>query len=121
LEPGNFITSILKIMFFNNFQLNLKHQEDAVLVPRECACSPEVAPLIYVSTSPAVEVVLEAHEMGPHLDYDDIMVEGRFEFIATPACTRSRKVAGPSGDIRFRSPSITNDEVRPISSSKNIY
>jgi len=108
-------------MFFNNFQLNLKHQEDAVLVPRECACSPEVAPLIYVSTSPAVEVVLEAHEMGPHLDYDDIMVEGRFEFIATPACTRSRKVAGPSGDIRFRSPSITNDEVRPISSSKNIY
>ncbi|XP_065344971.1 uncharacterized protein LOC135942650 [Cloeon dipterum] len=88
-----------------------QHQEDAVLVPRECACSSEVAPLIYVSTSHSVELVLEAHDMGPHLDYDDIMVEGRFEFIATPACTRSRKVTGPSGDIRFRSPSITNDEI----------
>ncbi|XP_059481881.1 uncharacterized protein LOC132200435 isoform X2 [Neocloeon triangulifer] len=88
-----------------------QHQEDAVLVPRECACSSEVAPLIYVSTSHSVEIVLEANDMGPHLDYDDVMVEGRYEFIATPACTRSRKVTGPSGDITFRSPSITNDEI----------
>lgn len=82
-----------------------------MLAPRECACSSDAAPLVYVSTSSAVELVLEARDMGPHLDYDDIMLEGRFEFIATPACTRSRRVSGSSGELRFRSPSTTPQEV----------
>jgi hypothetical protein len=44
-------------------------------------------------------------------DFNNFNFEGSWEFIRSPVCAKKQRLSGASGEIKFRSPSRTPEEV----------
>ncbi|XP_068086166.1 uncharacterized protein [Anabrus simplex] len=84
---------------------------DAPPLARDCLCSQDVLPFTFVSTAHVVELRFHVANMNATDDFNRLAFEGTWEFIRTPICSRKQRLTGPSGEIRFRSPSRTPEEV----------
>lgn len=83
------------------------------ILPRDCLCSQSesLLPFTFTSTAHIVEVHFQVTHMTPSDDFRGLNFQAKWEFIRSPICTRNQKLYGPSGEINFRSPSRTPDEV----------
>ncbi|XP_069694968.1 uncharacterized protein [Periplaneta americana] len=86
---------------------------DTPPLARDCLCasSDELLPFTFVSTAHVVELRFVVTGMNSSDDFNNFNFEGSWEFIRTPVCARKQRLSGASGEIRFRSPSRTPDEV----------
>jgi hypothetical protein len=64
-----------------------------------------------VSTAHVVELRFVVTGMNASDDFNNFSFEGSWEFIRTPVCARKQRLSGASGEILFRSPSRTPEEV----------
>ncbi|KDR18394.1 hypothetical protein L798_07556, partial [Zootermopsis nevadensis] len=80
---------------------------------RDCLCSStrQMLPFTFVSTSHVVELLFTVTGMNASDDFNNFNFEGSWEFIRTPVCARKQRLSGASGEIKFRSPSRTPEEV----------
>jgi hypothetical protein len=86
---------------------------DAPPLARDCLCSVADVPLpfTFVSTAHVVELRFLVTGMSASDDFSHFSFEGSWEFLRTPLCARKQRLSGASGEIRFRSPSRTPEEV----------
>ncbi|GFG32351.1 hypothetical protein Cfor_10995 [Coptotermes formosanus] len=86
---------------------------DTPSLARDCLCSPSdgLLPFTFVSTAHIVEVRFVVTGMNASDDFNNFSFEGSWEFIRTPVCARKQRLSGASGEIKFRSPSRTPEEV----------
>lgn len=89
---------------------------DTPPLARDCLCSSSegLLPFTFVSTAHVVELRFTVTGMNASDDFNNFNFEGSWEFIRTPVCTRTQRLSGASGEIRFRSPSRTPQEVRIV-------
>lgn len=82
-------------------------------LPRDCLCSSADSLLPYTFTSIAhvVEVKFNVYHMSSSDDFRILNFEASWEFVRKAVCTRKQKVRDVSGEITFRSPTRTPDEV----------
>jgi hypothetical protein len=87
---------------------------DTQPLARDCLCnsSHQLLPFTFVSTAHVVELRFTVTGMNASDDFNNFNFEGSWEFIRTPVCARKQRLSGASGEIKFRSPSRTPDEVR---------
>lgn len=87
--------------------------EGAAAVPRDCLCADEsgIIPFTFISTAHVVELRFDVMWMNSTDDYSTTFFEGTWEFIRKPVCVKNLKKIGSSGDLYFRSPSRTPEEV----------
>ncbi|KAG8242076.1 hypothetical protein J6590_072970 [Homalodisca vitripennis] len=85
----------------------------AVPLPRDCLCggSDHFLPFTFTSTAHIVEVHFNLFHMTSFDDFRSLNFHASWEFVRTPVCTRKQRIAGISGELLFRSPSRTPDEV----------
>jgi len=86
---------------------------DTPPLPRDCLCSTSegLLPFTFVSTAHVVEIRFVVTGMNASDDFNNFNFEGSWEFIRTPVCARKQRLSGASGEIKFRSPSRTPEEV----------
>jgi hypothetical protein len=86
---------------------------DTPSLARDCLCSPSdgLPPFTFVSTAHIVELRFVVTGMNASDDFNNFNFQGSWEFIRTPVCTRKQRLSGASGEIQFRSPSRTPQEV----------
>jgi hypothetical protein len=86
---------------------------DAPPLARDCLCSSpaDLLPFTFVSTAHVVELRFVVTGMNASDDFNNFSFEGSWEFIRTPVCARKQRLSGASGEILFRSPSRTPEEV----------
>lgn len=81
---------------------------------RGCACNSSNTsdlPIVYTSSSRALEVRFIALNMTAHDDPDDLNFEATYEFIKFPLlCEEVKRLSGTSGTI-----SVADDNVKSIS------
>jgi hypothetical protein len=87
---------------------------DTQPLARDCLCSSsqQLLPFTFVSTAHVVELRFVVTGMNASDDFNNFNFEGSWEFIRTPVCARKQRLSGASGEINFRSPSRTPEEVR---------
>ena len=64
-----------------------------------------------MSTAHVVELRFLVTGMNSTDDFNNFSFEGSWEFIRTPVCARKQRLSGASGEILFRSPRRTPEEV----------
>lgn len=64
------------------------------------------------SQSNIVEVHFTVKSMNSLDDYNNIFFEGTWDFVKAVPCLQRRRVRGPSGEIKFESPIVDEEEVR---------
>ena len=69
----------------------------------------------FKSKSNIVEVHFSVHSMNALDDYNNLYFEGAWDFLKATQCLQKRRVRGPSGEIKNRSPVEDDDEVSPAS------
>ncbi|XP_033606214.1 uncharacterized protein LOC111861304, partial [Cryptotermes secundus] len=86
---------------------------DTPPLARDCLCSSpgDLMPFTFVSTAHVVELRFVVTGMNSTDDFNNFSFEGSWEFIRTPVCARKQRLSGASGEILFRSPSRTPEEV----------
>ena len=94
-----------------------KPWSDTPPLARDCLCSSASGYLnfTFASTAHVVELRFVVINMNASDDFKNFNFEGTWEFIRTPVCSRKQRLSGASGEIRFRSPSRTPDEVSDYS------
>lgn len=80
-------------------------------VQRDCLCSNRSLPINVKSLSNIVEVYFTVHSMNALDDYNNLFFEGVWDFVKAVPCLEKRRVRGPSGEIKYESPIINQDEV----------
>ena len=80
---------------------------------KHCLCSnmQDFLPFTYTTTSHTLHLEFVISGMNFMEDYRHYNVEGTYEFIRSPICTDRKVVTGSSGQIVFRAPSRTPEEV----------
>ena len=96
-----------------------KPWSDTPPLARDCLCSSTGSYInfTFVSTAHVVELRFVVTNMNASEDFRNFNFEGSWEFIRTPVCARKQRLSGASGEIRFRSPSRTPEEVSQLSVS----
>ncbi|KAM0732709.1 hypothetical protein ACS0PU_000870 [Formica fusca] len=81
-------------------------------IQRDCLCSNRSLPINIKSTSNIAEVHFTVLSMDTLDDYNDLFFEGVWEFVKTvhAECMQKRRVRGPSGEIKYTSPSEENEK-----------
>lgn len=92
-------------------------------VPRDCLCADEsgIVPFTFISTAHIVELRFNVLWMNSTDDFTTMFFDGSWEFIKKPVCSKNLRKFGASGDIYFRSPSRTPDEVCAFTFSYIFY
>lgn len=69
-------------------------------------------PFTYTSLSHTVDLEFVINQMNFTEDYRHYYVEGAYEFLHAPICPERKVVTGSSGELVFKTPSRTPEEVR---------
>ncbi|KZC14511.1 hypothetical protein WN55_06972, partial [Dufourea novaeangliae] len=95
-----------------NFSVKVMDQPwlNAPPVQRDCFCSNRSLPMNVKSTSNIVEVHFTVMSMDALDDYNNLFFEATWDFIKTNPCMQKRRVRGPSGEIKYMSPIVDEDE-----------
>ncbi|XP_044012328.1 uncharacterized protein LOC122855201 isoform X2 [Aphidius gifuensis] len=79
-------------------------------IQRDCFCSNKSLPMTVKSQSNIVEVHFTVKSMNSLDDYNNIFFEGTWDFVKAVPCLQRRRVRGPSGEIKFESPIVDEEE-----------
>ncbi|KAG7198767.1 hypothetical protein KM043_001754 [Ampulex compressa] len=83
---------------------------NAPFVQRDCLCSNRSLPINIKSTSNIVEVHFTVMFMDALDDYNNLYFEGVWDFARSAPCLQKRRVRGPSGEIKYKSPIVEEEE-----------
>ena len=88
--------------------------KDVYPLARDCLCSKAESflPFTYTSSSHIVDLEFVVSRMNFTEDYRHFYIEGVYEFNRPPVCVEKRMVSGSSGELVFKTPSRTPEEVR---------
>lgn len=101
-------------MFNQRFFLLLQVSWSSVVpLARDCVCggAEHFLPYTFTSTAHIVEVHFNLQHMTSLEDHRGLHFLASWEFVRSPVCPRKQKVSGVSGELWFRSPTRTPDEV----------
>ncbi|EFN82093.1 hypothetical protein EAI_11820 [Harpegnathos saltator] len=79
-------------------------------IQRDCLCSNRSLPINIKSTSNFAEVRFTVLSMDALDDYNNLFFEGTWDFVKTVPCLQKRRVRGPSGEIKYTSPSEEDEQ-----------
>ncbi|XP_043269462.1 uncharacterized protein [Venturia canescens] len=79
-------------------------------VQRDCLCSNRSLPINMKSMSNVVEVHFTVNFMTSLDDYNNLFFEGVWDFVKAVPCLQKRRVRGPSGEIKYISPIVDDNE-----------
>ncbi|EFN84080.1 hypothetical protein EAI_00497 [Harpegnathos saltator] len=83
-----------------------------VKLARACLCdNTSHLPLIYVSSSRALEITFSVDQQAPYEDFETLFFYASFELIRVPECPRKQRIRGEGGELRFVTPPLSRPDI----------